>query len=418
MIHPAMSRLASSVRGVSRLSWDLLTRDSLPIEEEGVLYDCRLTAARRRNLALQMINHRHLGYRLPALPHLLHIGVTTYCNLSCPACPTGNKALGRPAQHLDFDLYRRTIDELRDVLMLMLFWDWGEPLMHPRVAEMIEYASRHDIMSLISTNGTVANSERQLESLVAAQPRVLIVCVDGVDQATHEKYRTGGGLNKVLDTARRLVKIRERLKVAYPAIEFRTLANRENEAQLPDLLRMAQDVGADMFSLKSLCPHDFAGTSVDDQLVPVKSNLSRYVYASESPAQARRLDFVRRGALTCAKPHRCPNIYSNGDLGFCCFSGTPLEVFGSLTTQSFRSLWGSAFARDLRVRFAAQGGSASCWTCYHRTAHKPIVLFRVPLRPIPPRLTIQCPTTAEEFLRAVAPAQAPATEKQTASAPS
>lgn len=415
MSHSAVSRLASSVRGVSRLSWDLLSRDRMPIEQEGVLYDCRLTAARRRNLALQIIDNRRLGYRLPALPHILHIGVTTYCNLSCPACPTGNKALGRPAQHLDFDLYRRTIDELRDVLMMMLFWDWGEPLMHPRVAEMLEYATRHDIMSLISTNGTVANSERQLESLVAAQPSVLIICVDGVDQATHEKYRAGARLDKVLDTARRLVKIRERLKLPYPAIEFRTLANRENEHQLPDLLRLAQDVGADMFVLKSLCPHDFAGTSVDDELVPVKSNLSRYAYASESPAQAKRLDFMRRGTLACAKPHRSPNVYSNGDLAFCCFSGTPLEVFGSLTTQSFRSLWASAYARDIRVRFASQGGSTSCFTCYHRTAHKPIVLFRVPLRPLPARLTIQCPTTEEAFLSAVAPAGVPPTAAPAAS---
>jgi MoaA/NifB/PqqE/SkfB family radical SAM enzyme len=399
------------------MSWNLLTRDSLPIAQEGVLYHCRLTAARRRNLALQMLNHRRLGYRLPALPHILHVGVTTYCNLSCPACPTGTKALGRPAQHLDFDLYRRTVDELRDVLMLMMFWDWGEPLMHPRVAEMVEYASRHEIMSVISTNGTVANSERHLEALVAAQPSVLIVCVDGMDQATHEKYRAGAGLNTVLDTARRLVRIRERLNLSYPVIEFRTLATRENENQFPELLHMAQDVGADLFAVKSLRPYNYAGTSIDDELVPCKPNITRYVY-SESPSAGQRLDFVRRGALDCAKPHSAPTLNSDGNLAFCSYATHSLEVFGSLDTQSFRSLWKSEFARNIRARFASQLGSEACGTCYFRDVHKPTILYQVPLRPMPARISIQWPSTAEEFLRSVAPTGIPAEDRQAAGATS
>lgn len=415
MSHSAVSRWATTLRGVSRQSWNLLTRDSLPIAQEGVLYHCRLTAARRRNLALQMLNHRRLGYRLPALPHILHVGVTTYCNLSCPACPTGTKALGRPAQHLDFDLYRRTVDELRDVLMLMMFWDWGEPLMHPRVAEMVEYASRHDIMSVISTNGTVANSERHLEALVAAQPSVLIVCVDGADQGTHEKYRAGGGLDKVLDTARRLVRIRERLNLSYPVIEFRTLATRENENQLPELLHMAQDVGADLFAVKSLRPYNYAGTSIDDELVPCKPNITRYVY-SESPTEGKRLDFVRRGALDCAKPHNAPTLNSDGNLAFCSYATHSLEVFGSLETQSFPSLWKSEFARNIRARFASQLGSEACGTCYFRDVHKPTILYQVPLRPMIARISIQWPSTAEEFLRAVSPDGPPATARQAASA--
>ncbi len=68
MSDPPTPGWGSSLRGVSRLSWDLLTRESLPVSHEGVLYHCRLTASRRRNLALQIFNPRRLRYRLPALP--------------------------------------------------------------------------------------------------------------------------------------------------------------------------------------------------------------------------------------------------------------------------------------------------------------------------------------------------------------
>ena len=400
MISRSVSRMTSSLRGVSRIAWNLLSGDCLPIVQEGVLYHCRLTGARRRNLALQILNHRRLGYRLPAMPHILHVGVTTYCNLSCPACPTGTKALGRPAQHLDFELYRRTVDELSDVLMLMMFWDWGEPLMHPRVAEMVEYATHHDIMSVISTNGTVANTERRLEALVAAQPSVFIVCVDGVDQETHEKYRTGGRLSKVLETAQLLVKIRERLGQSYPAIEFRTLATRENEGQLPELVRLAKDVGSDFFAVKSLRPYNYAGTSIDDDLVPCKPHITRYVY-SDRPAEGKRLDFVRRGTLDCAKPHHSPTLNSDGNLAFCSYARHPMEFFGDLERQPFRALWQSAHSRGVRVRFATQLGSEACETCYFRDEHKPTILYQVPLRPMPERISLLWPSTEEEFLQAV-----------------
>ena len=393
-------------RALFQRSLSLLARDSFAVPQEGLLYHCGLTASRRRNLALQMIDHRFLQYRVAALPHVLHVGVTTLCNLACPACPTGTEALGRPGQHLDFDVYRRTVDELRNVLMLMLFWDWGEPLMHPRLAEMVAYAARSGIMTVISTNGTVANSESQMERLVAARPSVVIACVDGADQQTYEKYRVGGRLSKVLETARRLVEIRERLHSPYPVVEFRSLATRDTENQLPELLRMAEDCASDLFSVKSLRPYDYRGSSVDNELVPLSHELSRYKYGDrEQPAPKRRLDFVRRGPLTCAKPHCSPTLNSDGDLVFCSYATHRLEHFGNVGTRGFLPVWRSDFARHIRARFAAQGGSTSCVTCYFRTEHKPTILHQVPLRPLPRDISVQSPKTREEFLQAVSGAR-------------
>ena len=133
--------------------------DSFPIRQEGVLYHCPLDFRKRHNLALQQLGRRYPDRVGRSLPHILHVGVTTLCNLRCPACPTGTKALGRPAEHLDFDLYARTVDELRGALLFTLFWDWGEPLMHPRLADMIAHAAKSGIRTVVSTSGTINNSE-------------------------------------------------------------------------------------------------------------------------------------------------------------------------------------------------------------------------------------------------------------------
>lgn len=371
-----------------------------PIAQEGLLFHSELTAARRRNLALQTFDRRLLRYGGAALPHVLHVGVTTHCNLQCPACPTGTEALGRPATHLDIDLYRRTLDELHDVLMLMLFWDWGEPLMHPRLPEMITAATEAEIMTVISTNATVANSERHIERLVEAQPSVVIVCADGADQGTYEKYRVGGKLEKVLDTARRLDAARRRLGMPYPLIEFRSLATRENEHQMADLLGLAQDCGADLFSVKSLRPYDYRGSSVDSQLVPLRTELSRYAYRG-GPDAGVRVDEAWRGPLTCAKPHFSPTLNSDGDLVFCSYAGHEMERFGGVARSGFRALWRAARSREIRMNFDRARGTPSCEKCYFRSDDRPTILHQVPLAPLPPKITAMWPKSAEEFLAAV-----------------
>ena len=347
-----------------------------------------------------MVSQRLLPYTEWALPHILHVGVTTMCNLKCPACPTGNGTLGRPAEHLPFDLYARTVDELRDTLMLQLFWDWGEPLMHPRLPDMIEYATHSGIMTVVSTNGTVANSEKQIDRLVSARPSVVIVCVDGADQQSYERYRAGGSLSKVLATIRGVRAAKERQGTLYPLIEFRTLATRENEHQMPELLSMATDCGADYFNVKSLRPFDFRGANIDSDLVPMESSLSRYAYGESVRDPARRIDSIGLGPVRCAKPHHSPTLNSDGTLSFCSYAAHPEEHFGGVGTEGFRKLWRSGRSREIRMRFTRRGGSETCDTCYFRSDHAPTILHQVPIRDLPPDITLAWPKTPGEFLAA------------------
>jgi MoaA/NifB/PqqE/SkfB family radical SAM enzyme len=391
-----IENLAAAARQAARLC----TADTLALLQEGLVFHCPLSSSKRRNLTIEMVSQRLLRYGEWALPHILHVGVTTMCNLKCPACPTGNGTLGRPAEHLAFDLYARTVDELRDTLMLQLFWDWGEPLMHPRLPDMIEYASRSGIMTVVSTNGTVANSEQQIDRLVSARPSVVIVCVDGADQQTYEKYRAGGKLSKVLDTIRRLRAAKERHGSPYPVVEFRTLAIRDNEHQMPELLSMATDCGADLLNVKSLRPFDYRGTNVDSELVPLGPAMSRYAYGEAVRDPARRLDSAGSGPLRCAKPHHSPTLNSDGSVSFCSYAAHPQETLGEAGAEGFRKLWRSRRSREIRMRFTRRGGSETCDTCYFRSDHPPTILHQVPLRELPPNITLAWPKTASEFLAA------------------
>jgi MoaA/NifB/PqqE/SkfB family radical SAM enzyme len=383
----------------ARRRWALRAAKTFPIAQEGLVYHCPLDRRRRGNLALQRINLALLERGEPSLPHIVHVGVTTICNLRCPACPTGTRALGRPSQHLDYEVYARMVDDLRGCLMFALFWDWGEPLLHPRIADMVRHATRRRIKTVISTNGTGGNSLRRLEALVDAGLDVIIVCIDGADQATYERYRRGGRLSDALTTIERLTEARCR-QGAKLVIEFRTLANRYNEAQLPQLLGMAEASGCDVFSVKSLRPYDYRGHDVDGELVPLDAGLARYGYggAGERRATSR---IQPQGRLRCGKPLYAPTLNSDGTLAFCSYVRYEEEIFGPVDDVGFRRLWRARASREKRLHFQRAGGTRSCETCYFRTGHKPTILYTVPLRDLPEDISLERSTRREAFLDVV-----------------
>lgn len=358
------------------------------IRQERLIYSCPLNESKRRNLAR----------RSEPRPHILHVGVTTYCNLHCPACPTGTESLGRPREHLDFGLFCRTVDSLRDSLLFMLFWDWGEPFLHPKLPEMIEYAGRSGIRTVVSTNGNVKYSDEKMEQLIRACPSTVVVCVDGADQKTYESYRCGGRLETVLHTIRRLVETRNRLGQSLPLIEFRSLATRGTEHQMPALLKLAQESGADMFSVKTLRPFDYRNAEVDGALVPENEALARYEYKGHKPDSGTRKGFVSQGELTCGKPLRAPTLNSDGTLAFCSYAQQKNEFFGNLKGRSFSKVWKSSVSRQRRREFLEGGGTCACRTCYFRSNPAPTILHQVLLRPLPDGIAAEIPQTPEEFL--------------------
>lgn len=380
---------------------ELRRMDTFTINQERLIYHCPLTEKKRKNIARQAINRNLLKYREIAYPHILHVGVTTHCNLHCPACPTGTKSLGRPAEHMDFGLYRRTVDALSDSLLFMLFWDWGEPLLHPHLPEMISYAADNQIRTVISTNGTAGNTQKRIESLVAAGPSTIIVCVDGADQDTYQTYRKGGKLEKVLQTIRLLSETRQRLGVSNPLIEFRSLATKRSESQLPELLKLAQDSGADLFTVKTLRPYNYRGINVDDILVPGQEHLSRYDYSEGERKASARKDFTSQGELYCAKPLYAPTLNSDGSLAFCSYAQNETEFFGNLTETRFDQVWRNAHSRSLRINFQQAGGTISCQECFFRNKHKPTIIHQVPLRPLPDYIEVEMPQSVESFLEEV-----------------
>src|SRR5689334_13242274 len=63
-------------------------------------------------------------------PVKAYIEPTLFCNLRCPACPTGLQFGLRPSATMDVNLFKQAIDEMGPYLFDLWMFNWGEPLLH------------------------------------------------------------------------------------------------------------------------------------------------------------------------------------------------------------------------------------------------------------------------------------------------
>jgi Iron-sulfur cluster-binding domain len=133
-----------------------------------------------------------------ALPGRMFIECTAACNISCTeACcaPETGITRTRQAGMLDFELFRRVIDEAGPSLNRIDFFNYGEAFLHKRAIEMCEYIKSHHphIYLYTSTNG-LAFTEAQARRLVHSGIDEVTFSIDGATQESYEKYRQRGKL--------------------------------------------------------------------------------------------------------------------------------------------------------------------------------------------------------------------------------
>jgi hypothetical protein len=117
------------------------------------------------------------------LPSRLYIECTAACNISCAeACcaPETGITRTRQAGMLDFDLFRRVVDEAGPSLVRIDFFNYGEAFLHKRAIEMCEYIKTHfpQVYLYTSTNG-LAFSEAQARRLAHSGIDEVTFSIDG-----------------------------------------------------------------------------------------------------------------------------------------------------------------------------------------------------------------------------------------------
>lgn len=152
-------------------------------------------------------------------PLHLDIDPTNRCNLSCSMCPrTWYIQEGRrewnPSERLGnmaLDFYLRLIEEgaakgLKSVKLNFL----GEPLLYPRLEEMVAAAARAGLWVMLNTNATLLTPERS-ERLLKAGLSDIFFSFDSPYPEAYEKIRVGAKFEQTLANIQNFMAIKDRL---------------------------------------------------------------------------------------------------------------------------------------------------------------------------------------------------------------
>src|SRR5262249_17140642 len=180
----------------------------------------KLTLKRVANCYRNRWEMRHLSTELRSYPLKLTVEPIDTCNLSCPACFTGDGQTSRPRKTMPMDFYQGLRDEAGDYLWQIEFCNGGEPLLNKQIATMIRAATDRGIGTLVSTNFSFRFDERRAEDLVRSGLTVLGVSIDGTQQETYEQYRVGGNLETVLANCRKIRDAKRRLGLCTPHMRW------------------------------------------------------------------------------------------------------------------------------------------------------------------------------------------------------
>jgi MoaA/NifB/PqqE/SkfB family radical SAM enzyme len=293
---------------------------------------------------------------------------------------------------MPYEVFTRLIDQFTRATELHL-QGLGEPMMHPRLFDMIAYATRKGLR-VTSTSNLTLLSPRRAAACVESGLEEINVSVDSADPGIYERIRVGARFERVARNVALLNETRKRLASDRPRPKLVAVLMRQTLGGLPALVRLAKTWSMRELFVQHLC-HDFAESSlpaeyrpmrefVDEQTLIGRDDAEVDAVFAETQAVADELGIELRlpsprsnpwpagtaGATRCDWPWVRSYVSYQGLAMPCCTIATPDRFnFGSMATAGVLPIWNGPAYDRFREELSSEEPPEICRTCsvYHRT---------------------------------------------------
>lgn len=178
---------------------------------------------------------------------LLFWETTAGCNLECVHCRRLEVSRQLMKNDLTTDECFGFVDHLASVAKPILVLSGGEPLFRPDIFQIARRARDRGLPVALATNGTLID-EQIAHAIVDGGIRRVAISIDGIDEATHDKFRQQpGALAAALNGFRHL----KRLGMS---MQINCTVTKHNVHQLEMLYAKAIELGADALHIFMLVP--------------------------------------------------------------------------------------------------------------------------------------------------------------------
>ena len=276
-------------------------------------------------------------------PFEWEIDTTNICQLKCPLCHTGLGTVNRQKGVMHFDLFKKTIDEIKDYCIWLSLYSWGEPFLNKEISKYVAYAHEVNLATIMSTNLNKPLTPEMAEELIRSGLDTLIISLDGVTQDVYEVYRVAGYLDRVLDNIKLLAQKKSELASQTPYLEWQFIVMRQNEHQIPEARRMAEEFGVDSIVFKNVdFPHGEDDPALAEQWLPVATEFRRDLPFAKP---------YKEESLRCWRLWRSAVVNWDGGYAPCCYLTDAADDFGNVSTQSVKEIWNNEHYKTARGLF-------------------------------------------------------------------
>jgi MoaA/NifB/PqqE/SkfB family radical SAM enzyme len=304
-------------------------------------------------------------------PTHFYIDIGNVCNLRCPFCVTGAGINNQSQGLMSLASFEIILAKIRNHAQLISLYNWGEPLLNKSLVPMIRLVAASGIRAHIDTNLAVRDIDNdEAVGIVSSGLHSLFASIDGITQATYEKYRVRGKLNRVFANLQKLLEAKLRLSSPTPFLGWQFHVHRFNEHEIESARVLANRIGVPIvFKYLSSWDPKWRATSyvagANQMFVEHSEWFNRIYNPQENPDLAGILFHPTiRSHHPCHQQFQTMVVEWNGDVYPCTVVSGKQFVLGNLLRQGFEEIWnGAAFSasRTFVLNYGPrQGGNSVC----------------------------------------------------------
>ncbi len=310
-----------------------------------------LTEEQRENSELNIRELKEGKVVLESLPRRIVLELTNACNFRCIMCGRGEAEFKNT--YFDLSHLKKLHDVLEKTEEVALF-GWGEPTVHPKFLDILEYLNRFPVRKYFVTNGS--KLKRLKDAIIDYETDIMAVSIDGACAETNNRIRVGSHFEQIISVLSAIVEEKKKRGVKFPYMNFVFTAMQSNLHELPEMVRLTYRLGLEEIKVVYLTVfnQDLLDESLWNCAGEVRAVFEEATLLAESLGVKIKLPYLQGEDIAVEKSHkdcfvgwRDFFLGSDGYVRPC--QSTAMKLFHFDKYQTFKDMWNSKEYQEFRV---------------------------------------------------------------------
>lgn len=338
----------------------------LRAKTKGLLQVGELTENQKENTKLNQDEMDKNALILDSYPQRLVLELTNACNLKCIMC--GRDEANFSLTTFDFENLKNLEPLLYKVEEVTLF-GWGEPTLHPQFVEILEYLNKFPVRKYFVTNGM--RLDRIKNALFEHKVDIMAISVDGANKETNDRIRVNSNLDFIVEQLKDIVRIKKEKNLPYPYMNFVMTMMDSNIEELPDLVRLAAQIGLEEVKgvYLTVFSENLLKETLYDKKEKVKKIFEEAIRIGEELGVKVKLPYLQGEDVGENMPHKpCYVAWRDFFLGSDGYvrpcQSSPFKFFKYNKEMKFKDIWNSNDYQNFRKNVNCGKMGEECKRCY------------------------------------------------------